>query len=119
MPSVIKRVFPKIASSRKIPDEIKATIGKLARDPHGSSRGSKGIQIPDNRVLGHVANKTIGNINDARNGFQVLPDMDYARQIIVSATISPGDLTETKVLYSVNNEDLDTNLTGPMLREVQ
>ncbi len=119
MPSVIKRVFPKIASSRKIPDEIKATIGKLARDPHGSSRGSKGIQIPDNRVLGHVANKTIGNINDARNGFQVLPDMDYARQIIVSATMSPGDLTETKVLYSVNNDDLDTNLTGPMLREVQ
>lgn len=119
MPSVIKRVFPKIASSRKIPDEIKATIGKLARDPHGTSRGSKGIQIPDNRVLGHVANKTIGNINDARNGFQVLPDMDYARQIIVSATISPGDLTETKVLYSVNNDDLDTNLTGPMLREVQ
>lgn len=119
MTSVIKRVFPKIASSRKIPDEIKATIGKLARDPHGTSRGSRGVQIPDNRVLGHVANKTIGNINDARNGFQVLPDMDYARQIIVSATISPGDLTETKVLYSVNNEDLDTNLTGPMLREVQ
>lgn len=115
----IKRVFPKIASSRKIPDEIKATIGKLARDPHGKSRGSKGVQIPDNRVLGHVANKTISNINDARNGFQVLPDMDYARQIIVSATISPGDLTETKVLYSVNNDDLDTNLTGPMLREVQ
>ena len=119
MVSTIKRVFPKIASSRKIPDETKATIGKLARDPHGNSRGSRGVQIPDNRVLGHVANKTIGNINDARNGFQVLPDMDYARQIIVSATISPGDLTETKILYTVNNDDLDTNLTGPMLREVQ
>lgn len=119
MTATIKRVFPKIASSRKVPDEIKATIGKLARDPHGTARGSQNIRIPDQRVLSHVANKTIASINDARNMFQVLPDMDYARQIIVSATISPGDLTDTKVIYSVNNDDLDTNLTGPMLREVQ
>jgi hypothetical protein len=119
MTATIKRVFPKIASSRRVPDEIKATIGKLARDPHGTARGSQNIRIPDQRVLSHVANKTIASINDARNMFQVLPDMDYARQIIVSATISPGDLTDTKVIYSVNNDDLDTNLTGPMLREVQ
>lgn len=119
MTATIKRVFPKIASSRRVPDEIKATIGKLARDPHGTARGSQNIRIPDQRVLSHVANKTIASINDARNMFQVLPDMDYARQIIVSATISPGDLTDTKVIYSVANDDLDTNLTGPMLREVQ
>lgn len=119
MSTTIKRVFPKIASSRRIPDEMKATIGKLARDPHGTARGSQNIRIPDQRVLSHVANKTIASINDARNMFQVLPDMDYARQIIVSATISPGDLTDTKVIYSINNDDLDTNLTGPMLREVQ
>lgn len=119
MSQPIKRVFPKLASSRNVPDEVKAIMGKLARDPHGNTKSSSNIKIPDQRVLGHIANKTISNINDARNLFQVLPDMDYARQIVISATISPGDLTDSNVIYSCKNEDLDTNLTGPMLRALE
>lgn len=121
MTQEIKRSFKKLPSSRKIPDEIKAIIGKLGRDPHGTTqqRVSRNIQIPDQRVLGHIANKTVNNINDARNLFQVLPDMDYARQIVISATISPGDLTDCRVIYSCENDELDSNLTGPLLRELQ
>lgn len=121
MSQEIKRTFKKLPSSRKVPDEIKAIIGKLGRDPHGNAgqKVSRNIQIPDQRVLGHIANKTVNNINDARNLFQVLPDMDYARQIVISATISPGDLTDCRVIYSCENEELDSNLTGPLLRELQ
>ena len=119
MSQELKRVFPKLPSSRKVSDDLRATISKLARDPHGTTQGSRNIRIPDQRALGHIANKTVNNINDARNLFQVLPDMDYARQIIISATISPGDLTDTQLIYSVINDDLDSNLTGPLLRELQ
>ncbi|MNP89222.1 hypothetical protein D3C85_16260 [compost metagenome] len=113
------RRFPRFASHRSIPNEVKAAISKLGADPHGAAGARNNIRLPDSRVMAQVANTTIGNIQDARNLFQVLPDMDYARQILISATISPGDLTDTKVLYSVEDRSLDSNLTGPLLRNTQ
>lgn len=113
------RRFPRFLAQRSISDEVKATIAKLSADPQGSSRARNNMRLPDGRVMAHVANTTIGNIRDARNLFQVLPDMDYARQVLISATISPGDLTDSKVLYSIKDDSLDTNLTGPLLRQVQ
>ena len=115
----ITRRLPKLASQRSIPNEVKAAIGKLGADPHGTGSPRQNVRLPDGRVMAHIANTTIGNIRDAKNLFQVLPDMDYARQILISATISPGDLTDSKVLYSVNDDALDSNLTGPLLRSTQ
>ncbi|QTH80236.1 hypothetical protein PA10_00036 [Pseudomonas phage pPa_SNUABM_DT01] len=113
------RRFPQFAGQRSIPNEVKAAISKLGADPHGSANKRGNMRLPDGRVMAHVANTTIGNIRDARNLFQILPDMDYARQILISATISPGDLTDTKVLYSLADDSLDSNLSGPLLRMVQ
>lgn len=113
------RRFPRFATNRSIPNEVKAAISKLGADPHGASNPRQNMRLPDGRVLAHIANTTIGNIRDARNLFQVLPDMDYARQILISATISPGDLTDTKVLYSLSATDIDSSLSGPLLRKVQ
>lgn len=113
------RRFTRFAANRSIPTEVKAAISKLGADPHGTGNPRKNMRLPDGRVLAHVANTTIGNIRDARNLFQVLPDMDYARQILISATISPGDLTDTKVLYSIKDTSMDSNLSGPLLRKVQ
>ncbi|MNH59285.1 hypothetical protein D3C87_332170 [compost metagenome] len=113
------RRFTRFATNRSIPNEVKAAISKLGADPHGNSNQRKNMRLPDGRVLAHVANTTIGNIRDARNLFQVLPDMDYARQIVNSATISPGDLTDTKVLYTIKDASMDSNLSGPLLRKVQ
>ncbi|MCY1346499.1 hypothetical protein D9M69_325840 [compost metagenome] len=115
----ITRRLPKLASQRTIPAEVRAAIGKLGADPHGNNSPRQNVRLPDGRVMAHIANTTIGNIRDARNLFQILPDMDYARQILISATISPGDLTDSKVLYSVNDDSLDSNLTGPLLRAAQ
>lgn len=113
------RRFPKLASQRSIPNEVKAAIGKLGADPQGTGRQRNNIRLPDQRAMAYIANDTIGNIRDARNLFQVLPDMDYARQILISATISPGDLVDSKVLYSLTDDTLDSDLTGPLLRNVQ
>jgi len=113
------RRFTRFAANRSIPNEVKAAISKLGADPHGNGNQRKNMRLPDGRVLAHVANTTIGSIQDSRNLFQVLPDMDYARQILISATISPGDLTDTKVLYSIGDNSMDSNLAGPLLRKVQ
>lgn len=113
------RRFPRFLSTREIDNETKAALSKMQPDPRGPTNPRQNMRLPDNRVLAHVANTTIGNIRDARNLFQILPDMDYARQILISATLAPGDLTDVKVLYSVKNQQLDTNLTGPLLRKVQ
>lgn len=113
------RRFPRFLAQRGISNEVRATIAKLQPDPHAPTNRQKNVHLPDSRVLAHVANTTIGNIKDARNLFQILPDMGFAREIIISATISPGDLTSSELLYSVRNDDLDSNLTGPMLRIVQ
>ncbi|MNO14070.1 hypothetical protein D3C76_37110 [compost metagenome] len=113
------RRFPQFTAQRSIPNEVKAAISKLGADPNGNSNKSRNMRLPDGRVMAHVANTTIGNIRDSRNLFQVLPDMDYARQILISATISPGDLTDSKVLYSLSDDTLDSNLSGPLLRMVQ
>jgi hypothetical protein len=111
--------MPKFLQRRDISDEVKASLSKLQPDPRGASGQRKNQRLPDGRVLAHIANTTIGNIKDARNLFQILPDMDYARQILISATIAPGDLTDTKVLYTLSNDGLDSNLAGPLLRKTQ
>lgn len=113
------RRFPRFLSTRDIDNETKAALSKMQPDPRGAATPRQNMRLPDNRVLAHVANTTIGNIRDARNLFQILPDMDYARQILISATLAPGDLTDAKVLYTIKNQKLDSNLTGPLLRKVQ
>lgn len=113
------RRFPKFLSTRTLDNETRAVLNKMQPDPHGAAAPRQNMRLPDSRVLAHVANTTIGNIRDARNLFQILPDMDYARQILISATLAPGDLTDTKIIYTVKNRELDSNLTGPLLRKVQ
>lgn len=112
------RRLPKHVALRDVPDAVKATISKLTRDPN-QPRTGKNTPLPDGRVMAHIANTTIGNIQDARNLFQVLPDMAYAREILISATLSPGDLTETKLIYSLSDKALDSALAGPAIRIVQ
>lgn len=113
------RRFPRFLTQRSIPAEIKAAVTKLQSDPQGSTYRQKNVRLPDSRVLNHVANTTIGNIRDAKNLFQVLPDMGFAREIVIAATLSPGDLTSNDILYRVTDDSLDSNLTGPMLRIIQ
>lgn len=119
MSSEQTRKFVRYAAQRSMSNEVKAAISKLGADPHGASQPRNNVRLPDGRVMAHVASQTIGNIRDARNLFQVLPDMDYARQILISATISPGDLTDSKVLYGLQDTTLDSSLVGPLIRNAQ
>lgn len=116
---------PKLATFKSMGDDTEAVTSKLVKSnvaSNGSSRGpgkNRPMTMPQMSLLSKLIGKTASNINDAKNLFQVLPDMDLARQILVSAILSPTDLVSTTLNYTLADNDLDDNLTGPMLREVK
>lgn len=114
--------YAKIPNRKSMTDIDKSVVSKLVNPTNttpGLAGRDKELSIPDFSIMSRVAHRTASNVTDARNMFQVLPDMDLARQIMVSAIISPTDLTSSVLLYSLKSTDLDSNLTGPMLRKVQ
>ena len=99
-----------------------SVVSKLVKPKNNEgSRINKNrpIDIPDMSVLGRIANKTANSNNDANNLFQVLPEMDLARSILVSAILSPTDMVSTNILYSLLSNKMDDNLTGPMLEVIR
>jgi hypothetical protein len=119
---ISKSQYARIPLYRQMKDEDLAVVSKLVKVKNTEGRSSgknRPLDIPDMSVLGKIANKTATNNNDAINLFQVLPDMDLARSILVSAILSPTDMVSTTIQYSLLPNKLDDNLTGPMLASIQ
>lgn len=114
--------YPRISNRKALKPEDRAIVSKLVTPTNtvpGLQGSDREFSLPDFSIMSRVAHRTASNITDAKNMFQVLPDMDLARQILVSAILSPTDLTSSNLLYTVAGDNLDSNLTGPMLREIQ
>lgn len=76
--------------------------------------GSREIELMgDIRAL-QITDDTAGNIADARNMQQLLPDLTLAKQVLISSIISPNDMMSSELLFSTISEELG-ELTGPML----
>lgn len=119
---VIKSQFAKLPFSRKMTDADKATVQMLVKPgatTAGSKRRNRGMEVPGFNTMSKISAKTASNINDAKNLFQVLPDMDLAKSILVSAILSPTDLTKRTLIYSLGENQLDSNLSGPILRMIK
>jgi len=112
----------KLNDFKNISADDLAIISKLI--PPGKKQGEgdrrhKGLEMPNGNVVSKLARGISDSINDANNLFQMLPDMDLCRQIVVSAILSPSDLTSSDLVYSIGNDELDSNLTGPCLRKIK
>lgn len=119
---VTKSQFAKLPFQRKLNEADKALVSMLVKPNTGNTRGAgrnRPMDVPGMTTMSKIASKTAGNINDAKNLFQVLPDMDLAKQILVSAILSPTDLTKRTLIYGLGENQLDSNLTGPMLRLIK
>lgn len=115
----IERRKGKVPFNKNIGAHERAIIDKLVRpdqNHRGGDGSTKDVAGPDHSNLTRIAGKTANSVADARNIFQVLPDMQLARQIMVSAVMSPADLTTHELIYSVTDKVLDANISGPMLR---
>ena len=114
MKSTLHRVHPlRGASSIEL-----AVVAKLQRGNATVGGRRNNRSIPDLNSVTRTVNRTANNINDAKNLFQVLPDMELAKSILINAIISPADLGPAKVIYSLAPNEFDDKLTGPMLEVI-
>ena len=86
-----------------------AIVSKLVESmiPTGFKDGQGKQSIaPPNMLVNQVANKTAANVTDADNMLQLLPDMELAKQVLVSAVLAPNDMMSAELTYGSNAPDL-------------
>lgn len=70
-----------------------------------SNRNTENI-TPPNAMVAHLANTIAANTVDAENMIQLLPDMELAKQVLISSILSPVDMVTTELTYSSNADAL-------------
>lgn len=118
-----KRRFEKLGLLKKKPLAT-AVVSKLVRNNEslGNSNSvnpSKGVDIPTTGYLNKVSDITAGNVTDAENLYQLLPDTELAEQILVSSILSPKDMVTTELNYVCNESSLKGEITGVLLAVVE
>ena len=73
---------------------------------------------PPNSMIAHLANKIAMDTVDAENMIQLLPDMELAKQVLVSSILSPVDMISTELTYS-NKADALADVKTAMMEIVK
>lgn len=118
-----KRRFEKLGLLKKKP-LASAVVNKLVRNNEvlGNSNNvnpSRGVDIPTTGYLNKVSDITAGNVTDAENLYQLLPDTELAEQILVSSILSPKDMVTTELNYVCNESSLKGEITGVLLSVIE
>ena len=118
-----KRRFEKLGLLKKKPLAT-AVVSKLVRNNEhlGNSNNvnpSRGVDIPTTGYLNKVSDITAGNVTDAENLYQMLPDTELAEQILVSSILSPKDMVTTELNYVCNESSLKGEITGVLLSVIE
>jgi len=117
------RGFPRFGLTR--PDRtVDVVVSKLIAPTHTSAAQSvvdrQGrvrpmVQGPDMNLLDRISEQTASNIVDSESLFQLLPDTELAKEVVVSSILSPKDLVETKITYTVDKTAFPSELAKPCL----
>lgn len=103
--------------------EIKSITEKLVRPMTGNRRHldltESPIEPPELSMLQRVAEHTSINVNDAEAMMEMLPDLKLAAQILVSLIISPKDMMNTELNYSVEESVFDHEASGVLLEKIR
>lgn len=115
----------KVPVNRDIPPEVKNLLGMLVPPSTNSKSNMLGgskhgpITLPPMMSLQKLSSDIAVSKNDAKNLFQILPDMGLAASILISAILSPGDLSSINLFYRLNNLKLNTNISGAVIRRIE
>lgn len=93
--------------------ELAATLSKLVRNNTPASHDNKGnreIEVNDQHRFANASNEISQKSEDADITLQLFPEMELARQIMVSSIISPKDMQSTDLNFTVP----DTLKTAPI-----
>lgn len=113
--------YPKLAYSRDVPDTTRALLSKLVTSPDQSHRQKgPGTQIVLSKdTLEKVSAHAGQDMVDSTTVFQMLPDVELAKQILVGAILSPRDLSVADINIGVEEGQFDSELARPLLDVVE
>ncbi len=110
--------FPKLNSMKTTQPELLSVLRKMVK-PEGMDRQDimekKRNSDPNLNLLNKISSITATNIVDAKNIYQLLPDIRLCIELLVSAIISPKDMTTSEVTYSAQSTDLDPSMVNAMV----
>ena len=87
--------------------------------PNLNNSAYKGIDIPNIFEYGAISQELGRSINDTDAMFQLLPDLDLTEMILVSSILAPKDYIHSDLTYKVNNDDIDAELSAPLLKVIE
>jgi hypothetical protein len=102
----------RIQQFRNLKPGDERVLGRLVADRQDPNKGK--LKHPDLSAISSVVKRTLREATDLRNIFQVMPDLNLARDILVSAVVAPGDLATTSLVMSNGLPGQDTPLTAQL-----
>lgn len=113
----VRAKHPRLDFTR-LDEEVAAVLRKFVDDPRGSSRDAQGrkmVRMPSDELMQTISSRTANSINDANSMLQLLPDVELARQILVSSILSPNDLTKVDLHFKLEEGYFDGEIAGGLI----
>lgn len=113
--------FERLTLKRESP-ELKVLLDKLVsgQQPVGQDiNGNRQIDLPMNQLAERISDNTANSVSDAEAIFQLLPDIELARQILVSSIISPKDMVNTDLTYRLSGRLEDSEVNSKLLAVIE
>lgn len=126
----IRQILGSVNSGKSIPalslvqndPETAAVISKLvaARELRRfDTNDSKSIYDLDQSRLNEISTTVKERINDAEGMMQLFPDMELAAQILISSILSPKDMVNTEIIYSVEENVLPADVSMKIIESIR
>lgn len=93
-------------------------IERLTVDPRSPGDRDTTLKYTGNTIQ-KIFNKQLQNIEDIRNVFKVLPQLNFPRKVLVSSILSPGDITKTGIIVDNSLKLTDYSLSSQMTNMVR
>lgn len=107
----------RIEQFRDLSETDKNVIKRLTVDRANKKGG--GTDRLDLSPLSGVFRRTLRDATDIRNIFQTMPDLHLPREILISAIMSPGDLSQQTLIFGNDMKGCDTALTSPLVQNLE
>lgn len=107
----------RVEQFRDLSETDKNVIKRLTVDRANKKGG--GTDRLDLSPLSGVFRRTLRDATDIRNIFQTMPDLHLPREILISAIMSPGDLSQQTLIFGNDMKGCDTALTAPLVKNLE
>lgn len=96
-----------------------AVLNKLHTPRNQTSRNPNQITTPGQHELMPLVRESMQRNLDAENVNEMLPDLDFVADIVVSGILSSKDLITIAPIFSANTDKIDLELRAQLIAEVK